>query len=183
MGPRSSVETLPPEILSELESLWGSGRWTLDQMVARLREVGADVSRSALHRATQKWDKRLERLKAAREIARTFKNAMKDDPDGDLGQIISEQLQMMAFEMTQRLDDDEDIVLDPATMVKLAKMSRDLAAGDKLRIDRERARADLMRREFENRAKKIEDDVKVGQVTDPAEVLRRIREDVYGIFP
>lgn len=183
MPKRSSVQALPPELLEEVETLWGSGRYTLDQMVERLREMGAEVSRSALGRQTQKWDQRLQRFRASREMVRAWKAAIKDDPDGDVGQILGEQLGIMAYELTDKLDELEgDQRVGVGDMVKLARMARDLASTGKLRVERELRRLQVIRQEAEVRTKRIEKDVESGKVTDPAEVLRRIREDVYGIF-
>jgi len=136
MARKSSIQALPEELLAELEALWGSGRYTLDQMVERLRAMGAEVSRSALGRQTQKWDERLARIRTAREMSRAWKAAIAEDPEGDVSRILGEQLNIMAFDLTERLDNDE---LGLKDMAALAKMARDLAQMGKHQVDREAA--------------------------------------------
>lgn len=136
MPKKSTIMALPPELLAEVEALWGTGRVTLDQMVARLRELGAEISRSALGRQTKKWDRRLAKIRDARELSRSWKAQMREDPESDVSQILGEHLAMMAFDVTDRLDDASEEGMGAKDLAQLAKMGRDLAQMRKLDADR-----------------------------------------------
>jgi len=68
MPRKSSVRRLPPEIREQIGKLLDEGR-SLDEILEHLRELGADVSRSALGRYKQRLDKVGEKLRRSREVA------------------------------------------------------------------------------------------------------------------
>ena len=50
MPPKSTIIRLPPEIRAEVDRLIREGAATTDEIVAALRELGAETSRSAVGR-------------------------------------------------------------------------------------------------------------------------------------
>ncbi|MDD3446238.1 MAG: DUF3486 family protein [Zavarzinia sp.] len=138
MPPRSSIDQLPPEILAAAERMWASRRFTLSEMVERINAMAPPepISRSALGRKTRDWDEELREIKAARELARQWKTSVADDPDGDIGSVVGEQLNVMALRTVKALVADSEAV-DLKTLANAARVGRDLAVADKVRADRD----------------------------------------------
>jgi len=69
MARMSTVDRLPPEVRELIERLRGNGR-TIDEILAKLRDLDAEVSRSALGRHIKLLDARKPGdLSLAREIS------------------------------------------------------------------------------------------------------------------
>ncbi|PWR17686.1 phage protein Gp27 family protein [Zavarzinia aquatilis] len=137
MPRRSSIDRLPPEILEAAERMWASHQFTLAEMVERINALSPPdpVSRSALHRKTQEWDEELKEIRQARDLSRAWKQSVAEDPDGDIGSIVGEQLNVLAFRVVKTMRSKDEVPLDE--LAKAAKLGRDLATSDKLRADRE----------------------------------------------
>ena len=65
MGRKSSVSRLEPAARKHLEKLLREDRFTLDELLANLREKfpAAEVSRSGIHRYQQSFDEMLGRMR------------------------------------------------------------------------------------------------------------------------
>ena len=79
MGRKSTIVRLVPEIKTYIEGLLASGRYTLDEMIAKLREqypeqqaAGVLPSRAALHRYGPKLERRLIAVKAFTDAAQAI---------------------------------------------------------------------------------------------------------------
>ena len=79
MARPSSIGRLPTEIREEIGRLRDAGR-TIDEILAKLRELDVDVSRSALGRHVQVLDKLGEQLRKSRALAEGLARGLGDRP-------------------------------------------------------------------------------------------------------
>ena len=79
MARPSSISRLPTEIREEIGRLRDAGR-TIDEILAKLRELDIDVSRSALGRHVQVLDKLGEQLRKSRALAEGLARGLGDRP-------------------------------------------------------------------------------------------------------
>lgn len=178
----SKVDRLPAELRDLIGRLREGGR-TLDEILAKLRELDADVGRSGLGEYLKKFDKMRERLHYSRSAAETIM-AKLEEPGADdrVARFNIQSLHASVMDLLAAADGEEG-GLDPKSAKLLSETLRNLvtaARGDQERnISLKKHLAEEARKAIE----KIADDVAgAGKPVDPTEVLRRIREDVYGIF-
>lgn len=187
----STIKSLPPDILAEVNRLLGDELATLDEIVSRLRDMGHERSRSALGRHKQNLDKVAAKLRRSREMADALvKEIGPDATEGKTGRMLVEILQSLAFDfLMKRAGDDESTGEDREEMValdfaRIGKALKDMAAAQKIDLDREvkirREAADQAVAATEKAAERVE---KERGVKLDADTLRVIREEIYGIVP
>lgn len=180
MGRRSSIGRLPAEIRDLIDNLLKRGR-TLDEILAKLRELDVGVSRSALGRYKQDFDKVGERMRRVREIANTFVEKLGAVPEGKQGRLIVELMQTVIFEvlMAQTEGDDGAAEVKAQDVFFLAKGIRDLTQAEKMSAEREFAIRQETARGAAERAVAIAQKLATEKgVTLGRDALRRIREEV-----
>ena len=74
MAPVSTIRRLPPALRSAIEEKLAQGH-TLDEVTQAVRDMGGNVSRSAVGRYKLRLDAVLERSRQTREIAQVLANA------------------------------------------------------------------------------------------------------------
>src|SRR5690606_36749791 len=82
----SSIDRLPPEIREEIGRLRARGR-TIDEILAKLRELDVDVSRSALGRHVKQLDQIGEELRRSRAIAEAMVERFGDAPESKVARL------------------------------------------------------------------------------------------------
>lgn len=133
----STIKRLPPGIKEAIDDRLKAGI-PLDDIVAAVRGLGADVSRSAVGRYKQEFDKVGERLLRSREISAVFVEKLGAAPEGKQGRLIQELMQTVVFDLLLKTgSDDGDIALDPEAIMFLARSIKDLASAEKTSADRE----------------------------------------------
>ena len=139
MPAKSSIRTLPPEILAEVNRIVGEDKWTLDELVAYLRQAGHPRSRSALGRYKQQLDKVAERMRRSREITDALMREIGPGmTDGKTVRMLVEILQSLAFDFLLNQSDEKDAdALDSRDFMHLGRMLKDMAASMKIDTDRE----------------------------------------------
>jgi hypothetical protein len=136
MGNKSSVKMLPPDIREQIDTLLKQ-EVTLEAIRAKLGELGADISKSALGRYKQQIDKVGDRLKRSREMSQVFVAQLGAAPEGKQGRIIVEMLQSVIFDHMIPVDEGAEPVYDPHNISMLARAMKDLASAEKISADRE----------------------------------------------
>ena len=175
-GRRSKVSRLPAAVRGELERLLIDGA-TIDELVAHLRSLAVDdVSRSAVGRWRREEAPALQGYYRIRAMAEGWREAIGDDADSPLGQMLIESLRAAAMIATDRLHSAPDEI-DDAAIGRLSRAIKDLATASKVEVDRGRA---LLARVRETLEAATPDGAAPARL-DPAEALRRIRVEVYGI--
>jgi len=138
MPRKSSIQQLPPELQSALNELLREGRFTLDDILAKLAELNAGVapvSRSALGRYAQRAEEQMRRYREAQEVAKVWIDKLEKEPDGDVARLLPEMLRSVAFQTLGNLSDRKEDV-EAQEVMFLAKAMKDLASTDRLTQDR-----------------------------------------------
>lgn len=139
MPPRSKVNDLAPELRTELDRLLREGRFSLDQVVAHLRQLTEDPevvpSRSSIGRYAQNFSAISARLRQSEELtSRLVAEAGPEMADGKGFQILIQGFQSLAFQLLANLPEGE--TLDPKNLSHLAGAIKDVMAAQKGETDR-----------------------------------------------
>lgn len=117
----SSIDRLPPELRDAIRGLRDKGR-TIDEILAHLQGMEAEVSRSALGRHVQKLDRIGERLRRSRLISEALKPQLGDAPESDLARYNIEVLQSFIFDLLELgADPEAEEGADVAALLKNPK--------------------------------------------------------------
>lgn len=116
----SSVERLDPAIREEIARLRQRGR-TIDEILAHLRGLDVDVSRSALGRHLKGREKLFERLRVSREIAAELVRQRAEAAENQTLQLNLEILHSIVFDLVSKGEDGEPLALSPKEVHDLAK--------------------------------------------------------------
>lgn len=137
MPRKSTIKTLPPEILAEVNRLFVEDLATIDQIVEHLQELGHPRARSSLGRYKQNLDQVAEKLRRSRDMAEALvKEIGPAATEGKTGRLLVEILQSLAFEHLLNKVEGEDTA-DPIDLARLAKALKDMASAQKIDVDRE----------------------------------------------
>lgn len=149
MGRTGKVRRLPPELRALLHEMLDAGR-TLDEIVAHLRTLGADVSRSGVGRYRQQVEKVSARLRESREMALALmERANAQAETGRGGEALLEMLTTLASDYMLRRMDDPDAEMEVSELRDLARMVRERAQAARATQDYAAKLRDEARREAE----------------------------------
>lgn len=139
---RSTIRRLPPELRAELDRLLADGRHTIRDVTAHLQKLGADVSKSAVHRYSQDFERVAKDIRLAREMATAISSELEQMPDGDAGRLAIESIQTLLLRARIQLGDQEELSMKE--LADLSRAAKDLSSALKANVDVElkiRARA------------------------------------------
>lgn len=131
MGRQSAIKQLDPRIKSAVDSAIREDRATINDIVAIIRELGGDASRSAVGRYKQKAETQMARYREAQEVAKVWIGKLQTDPEGDVGRLLAEMLRTTAFQTIGDIDE-----ATPQDIMFLGKALKDLASADTLTANR-----------------------------------------------
>ena len=157
-GPRFRIETLDKRIVDTANQLIKDGH-TIDEIVLKLQELGADVSRSAVGRYVKNANASMETYKKAQAVAKVWADKMENDPDGDLSQLLIQLLSTVAFQTVSTMGDAEKPAKAMDVML-LSQAIKNLSSTSKTKLDiavirkRIQAEAQATAKEFESQARK-----------------------------
>lgn len=190
MNKRSTIDRLPAEVRELIGRLRGDGR-TIDEILAKLRELDAPdaqaISRSALGRHVKQLDAIGEELRRSRGIAEALVARFGDAPESRTARLNIELMHGLVMKSVIS-GDGETVALDPQEVMFLAQALQKLSAAAKQDVEREVKLREVITREVKNRARDAVDEKlaavegELGSKPGMAAALKRIREDVYGIF-
>lgn len=136
MGRKSSIKKLDPRVRDAVDAAVRDGRATIDDIVQLIEQHGGEASRSAVGRYVKNAKQQMEKFRQAKEIAKVWVGKFDEDPDGDVGRLLSEMLRTVAFQTISGFDDTEDGASAGEVMF-IAKAIKELAQADKISADRE----------------------------------------------
>lgn len=176
---RSTIDALPPVILAAVHDAI-ERRETIDAIVARIRDMGGDASRSAVGRYTKGFAELAKQQRDMRSVAEAFGREFgsADDLQGRM------MIQLMTSLTTRVLmphmtgEAEEDLsVLD---LSRLAKAVKDATSASKIDIEREaKIREEEARRARERAAADAET---AGRAAGASEAtLRAVRLGILGL--
>lgn len=178
MGRKSTIESLPQDILEKLQELLRDPR--VDQLEATQQinailersQAGMKVSKSAVNRYAIKMEKVGARLRESREIAKMWIGKFGAAPQGEVGKLLNEVIRNLAFETTMHLAEDEKPA-DPKLLSTLALAVQRLEASASENLKRDEQ---IRRQEREVAAEKAAQTAKQNGVSE--ETIAIIRRDV-----
>lgn len=122
MPSRSKISQLPQDIQEELnKKLIGDSFSGYDGLEAWLEEMGYQISKSAIHRHGQEFEKKLVALKMATDQAKAVVDGSPDD-EGAMSEALIRLMQQKAFDTLMNLSGDQDI-----SLTALGRMIADLS--------------------------------------------------------
>ncbi|CAM5787483.1 phage protein Gp27 family protein [Ottowia pentelensis] len=135
MGRRSTVAALPRELVEACNGLIRDGH-TIEEILAALQGMGAQVSRSAVGRYVKSARESMEKYRQAQEVAKVWVDKLEAEPSGDVGRLLPEMLRVVAFQTLTTMGESEEHVGAMDVML-LAKALKDIAGTQKVSIDTE----------------------------------------------
>ncbi len=182
MGNKSSIAKLPPEIKEACDKAIREGRATIDQIVAMLQGMGADVSRTAVGDYKKKMETSWARVREAQEVGSVWAAKLGENPDSPMGQLVAEVIKSVAFRTLTDLD-ASGATVEPEDLMLLARALQSVGAAQKVDHEfRRKLRAEYME-EMKTRATVAADQVtKITRSAGlSAEAAASIREQILGI--
>lgn len=174
MGRKSSITQLPPEIREAVDRAIRENRASADQIVAIVNGMGENVSASAVTRYARSARAQMERFAQASEMAKVWVGKWGEDPNSDVGRLVSEMLRTVAWQQAGELGDGADGRANET--MQLARAIKDLASADKLTVEREARVKKDMKEQAADRA--VQSAKKAGL---SAEAAAEIRRDILGL--
>lgn len=186
MARPSKVDRLPTDLRELIGTLRRQG-CTIAEIFAKLQELEADVGRSGLGEYIRKFDAVASRIHQSRAAAEAIMARLDDVGSDDrvarfnVAGLHASIMHLMAGE------DGEPVQLEPKDAKALAETLRNLASASKLDIERvEKIEQRASRKAKEQLLKAAEAAAASaeakGEKLDGAAVLKKIREDIYGIY-
>jgi hypothetical protein len=178
MGRRGSIEVLDPRLKQAIDAALSEGRATLDEIVAMIRGMGGQVSRSAVGRYKQGFEESLTRYREAQEVAGKWVAQFQADPKSDVGRLLAEMCKTLAFQTMAAVNEDGGQV-DMLELSRLARAVKALTDTDRVKAELEARLAERVKGAVDRAVAGAEAEAKDGRI--PAAALKRIREEVYGV--
>lgn len=192
MGRKSKIDLIPEHARSALQEWLANPAISQAEATEALHELleqagypGEPPSVSSVNRYAQRFSDIMRRRREANEVAKTWVAQFGRVPQGQLGQLIIQMIQGMAFDNMVSLDGQP---VDPEDMPGQVKMLKDLSLmvarteyAASQNTARERSIREEQRREDAAKLEQLaKTDAQRGGTLDAA-TLKRIREEIYGI--
>ncbi|MCX7071201.1 MAG: DUF3486 family protein [Gammaproteobacteria bacterium] len=175
MSRKSSISTLDPAIRTELDRLLKDDRFTLEQIAAHLRQLGAQVSRSALGRYHKRFEESGKKIREAREVAAVWAERLGNEPQGDIGKVVMELLRTLAFDATMQLGEEgnAEVQISGKEIGALALAMQRLEAASSLSLKREQALRQAAAEEAASLVDAVAAEKPAGLTPEAAEEIKR----------
>lgn len=175
MGRRSKLLALPSEVREQLDQeIIRRGFSGYKELAEWIRSLGHETSESGLQRHGKQLERRIEQIRIATDEAKAIEKAVEDDGESIAFATLI-QCQVHLHQVALAVETG-DVKLACQAARALADLQR---TGISLRRERKLGRQEAVKAVD----RKLAEAADAAQATDdPREVLRRIREDVYGIF-
>lgn len=190
MARPSKVDRLPPEIRDAIGELRRNGR-TIDEILQHLRslDLGEQIPRrSSLAEHIKKWDAVAARLHDSRAAAEAIMARIEDtSADNRIARFNVESLHANVMDLMSG-ENGEPVTLDPLDAMRISAVLKNLAAAsrsDQSRYMEMKAMLDVEKAKAAKVLQAADDAVKAagaGGDVDGLELIRKIREDIYGIY-
>lgn len=179
MGRKSSIVRAPAEVRATIDKLIRQGRFTLDEMLAYVKEKHGEASapsRTALGRYTQAQEEMLSRMREIDAAARVVVEELGESPDDRAGGLLVQSITTLAVDASMRAQTapaGEEPSIEEVR--KLARAARDVISARTMNLKErqaiEKAAREKLQREQSAALDKI---VKQGGLSaDTAEDLRK----------
>ena len=124
MAAKSTIKTLPPELLNQLQDWLRDPRITQSEATERLNELLEQIgetprSKSAVNRYAMQMNEIGEKIQQSREMADMWIGKFGNAPQGKVGTLLNEIVRNLVFTTSIKLAENDDIV-DPKSLKELA---------------------------------------------------------------
>lgn len=184
-GKLSSIEMLPEDAASDVA--WARDQLRddklpqtviLNEFNARLAARGlGPISKGAWSRYSVRKAIQFRELDETRRIAGELVTQLGTDGPDELTMMVAEMIKVAAFQRLERGDVDTKGLQEVSRALGGAVNAQKTSAEHRRKLEEVRARVD---KAIDAAGAELADDPQAG--ADPAAVLKKIREDVYGIF-
>lgn len=185
MARLSKIDRLPAEIRDAIADQRRNGR-TIDEILAHIRSLGVPedaVGRSGLGAHIQELDEIADLARRDRAMAEVLVERGIGDDDNRLARANVELMHGQVFRLSLAARRNEGAALDAKEAKLISETLRNLASAAKLDVERIEKVKRALAEEARKRVEKIADDVASAKgPVDPLEILRRVREDIYGMY-
>lgn len=180
MPRQSTIRRLTQAQKDAIHRMLDSGA-TLDEILAELESMGADVSRSSLGRYKQQVDKVAARLRESREMADAIVSRMGPDAtEGEQGRFLVQMLTTITGDYLLRQMEDDAEGLGSDEIKNLARALRDTATASRLSQDYELKIREEARKEAAKAAvAAVESVAKEGGMS--ADTVKSIKSRILGV--
>lgn len=157
MGRKSTIETLPPDLLAALHKWLRDGNITQEDATELLNEAceAAGIkprSKSAVNRYAQRMEAVGRKIRERREIAKMWVAEFGEAPTGESGKLLIEIVRNFATDTVLKLEEDGEIV-DPKALKELAWAIEKLENAE---ITSDKRIREIRKQALEEGAKKME---------------------------
>lgn len=153
MPRKSSIRALSTELRRELDRLLGEGRHTHKEVAEHLRSMGAQVSKSAVGRYSQDYERVMKDIRLSREMALAISKDLEDTTGADPSRLVIESLQALLMRARMQLADADEI--DIEQLGYLSRSVKDLAGALKTNVETEIRIRDRVTKEAAAAAEKV----------------------------
>jgi hypothetical protein len=180
MGRKSTIDRLPEGVRKTIGELLANGR-TLDEILAKLEELNVNVSRSALGRHAKKLEEVIEDLNRAQMMATAIADRTADKPVDDVHRANVQLMHASIQNLIIAKKEGEGLSVKDTAMVAIAmeKVTKARAIEQKRVIEITKELGQKVGKAIDGVAQEVAEAEKPASADD---VLKRIREEVYGIF-
>jgi hypothetical protein len=180
MGRPSRIDRLPADLRELIGRLRAGGR-TIDEILAKLRELDVAVSRSALGRHVKEVDAIAAEIQRSRGIAEAIVERFGDAPESRTARL---NIELMHSQMMRLLvaEEGQTLTLEPQDAYFLSSALQKLAQAAKQDVERElKIRQEVVGKAADKAVAAADEQARKAGHILPPEALRAIREQVYGI--
>lgn len=140
---KSTIKTLPSDILEKLQSLLRDPRVTQLEATRKINEIlegqgEAPVSKSAVNRYSRKMEEVGAKLRQSREIAEMWIGKLGAEPQGKIGHLVNEIVRNLAFETAMGFAEGDEPV-EPKALKDLSLAVARLETAASENVKREKA--------------------------------------------
>jgi hypothetical protein len=185
MARKSTIDTLPPDILEQLQALLRDPRCTQLDITARINELleagGHEerISKSAVNRYAVRMEQVGAKIRQGREIAQMWVGQLGNAPQGQLGSLVNELIRNLAFEAALNFAEGNDPI-PPKALKELAIAAEKLELAASRNEERERKiEAEARKKALEEAAVMAESGAKKAGLS--ADAVEQLRREILGI--
>jgi hypothetical protein len=137
MPKRSKIEQQPADIRKEVDALVTNPALRLEDIVAALKKLNIDLSKSSVHRYQEKIEVVGERIRRSREVASALVERFGDAPEDKQLALNIQFVHSAIMDLMATTDEDgAPITLSPKNAMELSKALNELARASKTDADR-----------------------------------------------
>lgn len=179
MAGRSTIDQLPPVIRQEVDAAIKRGA-TIDEIVAQLRDMGADhISRSAVGRYSKQFRDLADQQRQISSVAQAFGKEF-GHADDLQGRFMIQLLNSVITRAVLPIASGEEIEIDGKELHYLARAVKDVASAAKTDVDREaKIRDETKKRAREEAAAAAESAGRTAGASE--ETIEAIKRKILGI--